>query len=243
MLSSKDVWVAGFGQSEEEGPYFTLVEHWDGKSWTVIPSPTPDPRYTTLEDITGTSDEDIWVEGDSAGGAFLMHWDGMSWTTFDSPVSGYIQGIAAVSQDDVWAVGRGWDQEQQRPEAFIEHWDGRAWSIVPSPKPRGIGNQLTGVSTASANDVWAVGSTFGYNQYRQLHVGGALVEHWNGRRWSRVRFHHPHTDFSAFEDVSADSPDDAWAVGFVGNYDPWGNDQTANYLMHWDGTGWTRVQG
>ena len=73
------------------------------------------------------------------------------------------------------------------------------------------------------------------------HPARSLLEHWNGKRWTVVHIRHPHTAFDGLNSISAVSSDDIWAVGFVGNYDQWGNDQTANMLLHWDGTTWTRV--
>ncbi|MCI0352359.1 MAG: fibronectin type III domain-containing protein [Acidobacteriales bacterium] len=44
-------------------------------------------------------------------------------------------GIAAISENDVWAVG--WAKDPAGPQyvkrTLIEHFDGNAWSIVPSP--------------------------------------------------------------------------------------------------------------
>src|SRR5712692_11643852 len=50
-----------------------------------------------------------------------------------------------------------------------------AWSVVPSPSPGSV-NDLNGVASVSANDVWAVGDT---NQQ-------TLTLHWNGTSWSVV---------------------------------------------------------
>src|SRR5438046_615379 len=41
-----------------------------------------------------------------------------------------------------------------------------SWTVVKSPNPLAGGNQLNGVASVSANDVWA--------------VGVALTLHWNG---------------------------------------------------------------
>jgi hypothetical protein len=45
-----------------------------------------------------------------------------------------------------------------------------AWKLVDSPVPDGA---LFRVTVLSARDAWAVGSG-----------SGALIEHWNGTRWS-----------------------------------------------------------
>ena len=140
-VSSKDVWAAGVGETEEQGPYFTVVEHWDGNKWSVIPSPTPNEQYTEIADVTATSDHDVWVAG-NGDVPFYMHWDGTSWTTFEPNAGGSVAGLSEVAPDDVWAVGQDYDSQDGKVEAFTEHWDGTSWSIVASPKPHGYGNGL-----------------------------------------------------------------------------------------------------
>ena len=55
-------------------------------------------------------------------------------------------------------------------------WSGacRSWVRSPSPDAGTGDNDLYGVTALSARDAWAIG---GDN-------GGALIEHWNGTRWS-----------------------------------------------------------
>ena len=67
-------------------------------------------------------------------------------------VSGTLHGVAAVTSNDVWAVG------DRAAAALTEHWNGSTWSIVPSPT---ISGSLHGVAAVAANDVWAVGSDSG----------------------------------------------------------------------------------
>ena len=40
VLSACDAWAAGTTRSGS-GASQTLIEHWDGSSWTVVPSPSP----------------------------------------------------------------------------------------------------------------------------------------------------------------------------------------------------------
>jgi hypothetical protein len=82
----------------------------------------------------------------------IEHWDGTSWSIVSSPnpnpnVTSRLSGIAAISANDIWAVGNdaGW---------FSEHWDGTSWSIVNSP----TGGELFGVTALSNGTVVAVGS-------------------------------------------------------------------------------------
>jgi hypothetical protein len=53
-----------------------------------------------------------------------------------------------------------------------------AWSVVSSPSPGSV-NDLNGVASVSANDVWAVGKV--------NTATPPLIEHWNGTSWRLVK--------------------------------------------------------
>lgn len=141
-----------------------------------------------------------------------------------------LSGASAVSDRDVWAVGR-YSPTARRTSTFVAHWNGRRWSRLLSPNPGTLGNELFSVSARAAKDVWAVGDSS--NVPTQT---AALIEHWNGRRWNLV----PGPDLaganSTLLSVSAVSAKDVWAVGHV---DDGGVQQTL--AAHWDGKTWTQV--
>jgi len=94
-----------------------------------------------------------------------------------------------------------------------------AWTVVSSPSPGSV-NDLNGVASISANDVWAVGDT---NQQ-------TLTEHWNGTAWSAVASPNASSN-DALLGVAAVSTTDVWAVGKV-------NTATPPLIEHWNGTNW-----
>ena len=125
----------------------------------------------------------------AVGGSLIEHWDGGVMESGLKPLpssNAFLQcAVAAVSTKDVWAVGR-WNDGP-----LIEHWDGATWKIVPDVTPPGSYGGLTGVSAASANDVWAVGSGVSNGAGGCGVDTGALIEHWDGARWSSVPFANP----------------------------------------------------
>lgn len=40
-VAANDIWVVGWASPLSYDPAKTLVEHWDGTSWRIIPSPNP----------------------------------------------------------------------------------------------------------------------------------------------------------------------------------------------------------
>ncbi|MHB8600677.1 MAG: hypothetical protein ACYDER_28210 [Ktedonobacteraceae bacterium] len=127
-ISATDVWAVGDSESLR-GPVVTLIEHWDGMRWTVVPSPNPTTSFDALSGVAAVSASDVWAVGWDNTGPLIDHWDGTSWQSVSSPaVEGTFLGISAQSASDIWAVG---DQAGDQP--LTEHWDGSAWHLVPAP--------------------------------------------------------------------------------------------------------------
>jgi hypothetical protein len=192
--SVDDVWVVGWYSPKRPGTHLIPVtEHWDGTAWTTEATPGPDPHQNYLWDIDASPSGQAWTVGEyggDGGGGFrdgpsiqdvrtlADQWNGSSWSqsqTIDpSPESSTMQGVAAVADDDVWAVG----SQEINSNPLIEHWDGTAWSVVDSPKLDD--GRLTAIDAASATDIWAVG------EYNGVDNGLTLVLHWDGTAWSKV---------------------------------------------------------
>jgi hypothetical protein len=85
-----------------------------------------------------------------------------AWSVVSSPnpdqSNSALDGVAAVSANDVWAVGRA------GRKTLAELWDGSQWSVVPTPNPATSNNnsELLGVTAIATDDVWAVGSSLNY---------------------------------------------------------------------------------
>src|SRR6185437_2632336 len=49
VVSACDAWAVGIQMSAAR----TLIEHWNGHSWTVVPSPSPGTRLNELRGVRG----------------------------------------------------------------------------------------------------------------------------------------------------------------------------------------------
>jgi len=185
-ISPTDAWAVGYYAPGIGPDERTLIEHWDGKKWSIIPNPFP-PLFIDLRGITALSTNDVWAVGAFNNSTLIVHWDGKRWSIVPSPNPGksgnQLWGVTALSANDVWAVGEFSYEIQQRQnvvqtvdEALTLHWNGSRWSVVSSPSPDNFSNELVSVTALSANDIWAVGA-FDKN----------LIEHWDGSHWSVVR--------------------------------------------------------
>jgi hypothetical protein len=98
-LAPNDVWAVGFSTPHappQQSATLTLIEHFDGTSWSVVPSPNVGPHSLSqsnrLFGLTANSANDIWAFGSffAADGSghqmtLLLHWDGTSWSVAPSP--------------------------------------------------------------------------------------------------------------------------------------------------------------
>ncbi len=63
-IAASDVWAIGnYVNSSNPNKNYTLIEHWDGTQWSIVPSPNPGPNNDPLGAIAAVSPNDIWVVG------------------------------------------------------------------------------------------------------------------------------------------------------------------------------------
>jgi hypothetical protein len=237
VVSANDVWAAGsYGISSEDGSsYSTLLEHWNGRKWRIVPSPNPVGSSSELATTASSAANDVWCVGDYTtdnGASYLTlveHWDGNAWSVVASPNPAgatwtQLTSVSAVSTSDAWAVG--WSTAETT-NTFAMHWDGQTWSEVASPSP-GEADELDAVSMLSPHNGWAVGYSF-------VDTGlVSLVEHWNGHHWRQVASPNPEgAIFSHLFGVTAASRHRAWAVGE--SYD---GTSYQSLVERWDGAAW-----
>jgi hypothetical protein len=161
-----------------------LIEHWNGRKWSLIASPSvarsPD---TSLFGVSCSDRLGCWA----VGGATLRsareepiteHWNGSKWslTVLPEPASlaaADLTGVWCPDATRCWAVGAAARRVNTASRPLAEHWTGKKWSVVPA-RASGSASFLYGVFCRQDADCWAVGGGGIYG----------LAEHWNGRRWS-----------------------------------------------------------
>jgi hypothetical protein len=97
----------------------TMILHWDGVIWRIVPSPNPSSAsgtFNTLNAVTGFASNNLYAVGhfgnSTTGGqhkTMIQHWDGVSWSVIPSPMPLRAQQLfgafALPGSSDVWAVG------------------------------------------------------------------------------------------------------------------------------------------
>lgn len=159
----------------------TLAEWWNGKRWTILPTPNPvGAMQSYFNGVSCTSPSACTATGEQHSASGVVHtlaerWDGAIWTIQPTPNPAKVQfaslgGVACTGPSACIAVG-GSDRG-----SLVERWNGTAWRIQPAPTPSG-GGQLNGVACPAPAACTAVGFTFTSSG------GMILAERWNGTAW------------------------------------------------------------
>src|SRR5579885_210603 len=219
-IRATNIWAVGYTRNSS-GTDQTLIEHWNGKSWKIIPSPDAGTGSNFLNGVAAVSSTNIWAVGsyqnsNGTNQALIEHWNGKSWQVVSSPDTGTVpnqlSGVAAVSASSIWAVGYSGAPSSPPTQTLTEHWNGKSWKIVPSPDPGTIQNSLIGVTAISGSNLWAVGAYANNNT-----AGQTLIEHWNGKSWKTVPSPNAGTAQNFLNSVAAVSSSNLWAVGSYAN--------------------------
>ena len=137
--SSTSAWAAGENcvpGCYRGGVSYTLIEHWNGTSWSHVSSPNPGgSNGDWLNAVTARSATDAWAVGaygTSAGAATLIeHWNGTAWSQSASPspssTLNILTSVTATSGTSAWAVGTD-RSSSNTEETLILRWNGRTWS-------------------------------------------------------------------------------------------------------------------
>ena len=238
--SATDVWAAGYWITTS-GTNKTLIEHYDGTSWTIVASPNPPSVASYLSTVAAVATNDVWVAGhylDNTGiyRTLVEHWDGTSWMIISSPNAGdgdnALNGIAAASSNDIWAVGFQSSAPGAASSTLVLHFDGTSWTIVPSPNPGGLTSSLAGVAAMADGRIWAAGFYYDGTQGRTLLLHGDSVG------FETV----PGEDFpgegNVLNGIAASGSGDIFVAGY---HYPNGTNDYQGLIEHYDGEQWRRV--
>ena len=215
----------------------TLIESWNGSKWAIQSSPngTGSDFLNGVSCLSATSCEAIGESGatSNTGQTLIESWNGSKWAIQSSPnksTQNVLKGISCVSATSCEAVGL-WVHTSGTGGngTLIESWNGSKWTIQSSPGvgPTGLDpTELSGVSCVSATSCKAVGYATGQSSDE------ALVESWNGSKWTVQS-----TSFFglSLEGISCVSATSCEAVGNTAN----ASFHQLTFIESWNGSKWT----
>jgi hypothetical protein len=216
-VSANDVWAVGDRESAD-GRFTTLVEHFDGRSWSVVRVPDPGVTGDHLYGVTARGADDVWAVGQRDGVAgdapLVEHFDGRRWTVVDVPAAGtsdaLLQGVALGSGGQVWAVGQSDDAvHQARP--LVLHLDGHRWS---ARLLTGLGSDFSNVTgVAVAHGVpYLVGSWYNAAAGKQSPLLATLGA---DGTWHAAGAPDPGSGDTVLGGIASASDGELWAVGYA----------------------------
>jgi hypothetical protein len=219
---SRSCQAVGYYYSSSLGAVQTLIESWNGASWSIVPSPSNGTAENILYGVAcrpmAPSCQAVGYYTNASGfiETLIESWNGTSWSIVPSPNGGtngnYLLGVSCRSANSCEAVGQYEDTSIGQYQTLIESWNGTSWSIVPSPDIGTSVNDLLGVSCHRPNLCEAVGLYLdaSLGQYQ------TLIESWNGTSWSIVASPNNGTSYNVLAAVSCRRT--ARSCQAVGNY-------------------------
>ena len=177
--------VGEYGPADSAEP---VTEIWNGHTWSVAPSPQKldDAGLVSVSCVSTTVCTAVGFQYQET---VVESWNGHKWSlapSQDRSSGPALYGVSCTSASACTAAGAYFDDAIDPPaeQTLTESGNSSGLSVVPSPNAGGAGteNSLTSVSCASRRACIAVGSA----SAGSITSGGALVEAWNGTRWSIV---------------------------------------------------------
>jgi hypothetical protein len=85
--SRDDVWAVGDARGNQFGP---LIEHWNNKSWSLVPAPALNGTYQQLTSVLTLQAKNVWAMGSYTDASnnnrpLVTRWDGYEWDLVPMP--------------------------------------------------------------------------------------------------------------------------------------------------------------
>ena len=213
----------------------TLIEMWNGTTWSIAPSPATGP-LGVLNGVSCASASFCFAVGkDTESAAPLIDvWDGTAWTRQNNPPEygdNTLLSVACASPTACATVGF---TEGNVRQTFVRMWNGH-WYEPGSANNGAFDNQLESVSCGSPTSCTAVGS---YSDGTKKHT---LIESWQGTSfWTITPTQDVSTGDSALHGISCVSATSCMAVGeaAAGATTPTSTTIPSALAESWNGAAW-----
>jgi hypothetical protein len=164
--------AVGASSANTTGVGSTLVEAWDGTSWSIQSTPRATGIGDAFNNVSCTSTASCvatgyhFAPGDAGAQLTLVEsWDGSAWSIVPSPspsgTRNNLQDVSCSSPTSCLAVGWHYDAigDPGNQQTLVESWNGSAWTVVPSPNLDALVEPVTGMaSTPTGDGYWLVDS-------------------------------------------------------------------------------------
>lgn len=216
--ASNDVWAVGEYQQPLD-VFHTLVEHFDGKKWKIVPSPDPGASGNILYGVTALASDAVWAVGERNGALtpdkpLIIRWIGERWLVETPPADGQtttrLYQVAADQKSRLHAAGEA-ENDARRTDALSEiNRQGRNWAIQATQSVGNSDNHFYGTGAAPDGTAWAVGAWFDPSSGRQFTLTERMLP---GEEWLEIPSPSPSRRGDSLLSSVAVVGSDVWAVG------------------------------
>lgn len=218
--------------------YRSLIERWNGSSWSIVDSPNPTPGDTHLAKVSCASSSLCFAVGYEGpyvphGHPLIIKWNGSLWSAVPTPnvneaSNALLRDVQCVTPSVCFAVGQ-YVPSQGNGSGLIERWNGSSWTAVAGPH-EGL---LVGVGCATASFCFASGIDYTFDGAHSVSLH--LTELWDGSSWRLVPSGSHDGEYEV-DSISCSSRIQCAGSGSL-------NNQFASLSMMeaWDGVSWRAV--
>jgi hypothetical protein len=223
-VSPTNIYAVGWVYTSYSGDTQSLIEHWNGSDWKVVPSPNvAGSLVENLGSISVVNADDVWVGAVYVGAGqntgfhrtLSLHWNGKTWAIVlplnENTSSNNFNGIAAFSTG-VFATGDYYDLKTADFRTLAEYYNGTKWVAQASANVTTVQTDLFGMAGVSPTEVVSVGSYF------VAGVARTFAMLWNGTKASYYITPNVGKTPNFFNGASKiPGTTDVWAVGGTDN--------------------------
>ena len=227
-VGSACVMVGGRSGPTRNG--LTAAALWNGRRWVQQHTPSP-VGGGSLGRVSCSSRSACMAVGSGAR-PLAERWNGRQWSLLPAPYRhrGTLDAVSCSSLSACTAVG--WanvNEPLQDVGMLVERWNGRSWAVQTAPSPGwALRTLFNSVSCVSSTLCTAVGMSVARPDPQPTR---ALIERWDGRRWTIDRAPLPDGSFdTGLTGVACASSAACTAVGDVDG---------AALVERWNGRRWS----
>jgi hypothetical protein len=150
IVASDDIWAVG-DYRNVAGAYRGMTYHWDGASWSHVPSPIEALPGSGLHDVAAAGPQEVWALGGTSGAVVLMRWNGSEWS-MQTPPPNSGGSLVVPAPGQLWVSG--WEGYWRRTESG-------GWVHIPVAVPGATYVLRSGgmavVPGSGGCDIWTAG--------------------------------------------------------------------------------------